>query len=107
MTLGLAIILAAGAIPAKPAFAASTLTVDCGTTIRGVTHCASVSLYGVTESKPGDIAQFVEPLKPNILTNPALVGSKNQQPIGAAIQVAGRLTNTTGKVMIRLVNLIK
>lgn len=105
MTLGLAIILAAGAIPVKPAFAASTLTVDCGTTIRGVTHCASGSLYGVTESKPSDIAQFVAPLKPNVFTNPALAGSQNQQPIGAAIPVAGRLINTTGKVMIRLADI--
>jgi hypothetical protein len=105
MTLGLAIMLVVGAIPAKPAFAASTLTVDCGTTIRGVTHCASGSLYGVTESKPGDISQFVAPLKPNVFTNPALAGSQNQQPIGAAIPVAGRLINTTGKVMIRLADI--
>jgi len=105
MTLSLAIILTAGVIPAKPAFAASTLTVDCGSTIREVTHCASGSLYGVTETKPADITQFVAPLKPNVFTNPALAGSQNQQPIGAAIPVAGRLTNTTGKVMIRLADI--
>src|SRR5471030_2216684 len=105
MALSLAIILTVGAIPAKPAFAASTLTVDCGSTIRGVTHCASGSLYGVTETKPADIEKFVTPLKPYVFTNPALAGSQNQQPIGAAIPVAGRLTNTTGKVMIRLADI--
>jgi len=105
MTLSLAIILTAGVIPAKPAFAASNLTVDCGSTIREVTHCASGSLYGITETKPADISQFVAPLKPSVFTNPALAGSQNQQPIGAAIPVAGRLTNTTGKVMIRLADI--
>jgi hypothetical protein len=105
MVLSLSIILTAGVIPGKPVFAASTLNVDCGTTIRGVTHCASGSLYGITESKPSDISQIVAPLKPNVFTNPALAGSQNQQPIGAAIPVAGRLTNTTGKVMIRLADI--
>ncbi|AQR93687.1 beta-xylosidase [Clostridium saccharoperbutylacetonicum] len=105
MVLSLSIILTAGVIPGKPVFAASTLNVDCGTTIRGVTHCASGSLYGITESKPSDISQIVAPLKPNVFTNPALAGSQNQQPIGAAIPVAGRITNTTGKVMIRLADI--
>uniref|UniRef100_UPI0037E07B09 Possible beta-xylosidase diverged, family 5/39 of glycosyl hydrolases and alpha-amylase C (Greek key) C-terminal domain n=1 Tax=Clostridium acetobutylicum (strain ATCC 824 / DSM 792 / JCM 1419 / IAM 19013 / LMG 5710 / NBRC 13948 / NRRL B-527 / VKM B-1787 / 2291 / W) TaxID=272562 RepID=UPI0037E07B09 len=84
---------------------ATTLTVDCRATLRGVTHCASGSLYGVTESKPFDINQFVAPLKPNVFTNPALAGFNHQQPIGAAIPTAGRLKNTTGKVMIRLADI--
>ncbi|AAK76862.1 hypothetical protein BJV85_003780 [Clostridium acetobutylicum] len=93
-----------GAFQSK-AFAATTLTVDCRATLRGVTHCASGSLYGVTESKPFDINQFVAPLKPNVFTNPALAGFNHQQPIGAAIPTAGRLKNTTGKVMIRLADI--
>lgn len=105
MALALSIIASGGIMPSNPAFAASNLSVDCSSTIRGVTHCASGSLYGVTENKPADIPQFVAPLKPNVFTNPALAGSKNQQPIGAAIPVAGRLSNTTGKVMIRLADI--
>jgi len=105
MALSIAITLTSCTVFGKPAFAASTLDVDCGSTIRRVTHCASGSLYGVTEGKPLDIAQFVAPLNPNVFTNPALAGWKNQQPIGAAIPVARRLTNTTGKVMIRLADI--
>ncbi|URZ09306.1 glycoside hydrolase family protein [Clostridium felsineum] len=105
LTLTLTAILSTSVVFTSPAFAATTLTVDCQTTLRGVTHCASGSLYGVTESKPFDITQFVAPLKPNVFTNPALSGFNHQQPIGAAIPVAGRLKNTTGKVMIRLADI--
>ena len=34
---------------------AETLTVDLSATIRGVTHAASGSLYGVTETLPADV----------------------------------------------------
>jgi len=96
------LILKSSRIIGKPTVPNATLTVDCGDTLREVTHCASGSLYGVTEKLPADITNLVEPLKPSVFTNPALAGPKYQQPIGAAIPTAGRLTNTTGKVMIRL-----
>lgn len=35
------------------------------------------------------------------------IGWKNQQPIGAAMPVAKRLANTTGKVMIRLADIFQ
>ena len=62
------------------AFACSTLSyaadfnlkVDLGDSIRPVTHVASGSLYGLTESLPADIAAHVAPLKPNAFLNPAL-----------------------------------
>jgi hypothetical protein len=79
-----------------------TLKVDLSKTIRPVTHCASGSLYGVTETLPADIADLVAPLKPNVFTNPALSGAGRQQPIGDALKVSERLQNTTGKVQIRL-----
>lgn len=85
--------------------ASSTLTVDLGTTLRGVTHCASGSLYGITETVPANISALVTPLKPNVFTNPARSGSGYQQPIGDAIAVAGRISGTTGKVMIRLADI--
>lgn len=93
--------------PGFPALADSstTLTVDCGSSIRAATHCASGSLYGVTESKPGDITNLVAPLNPSTFTNPARAGSGYQQPSGAAIPVAKRLSSTTGKVIIRLADL--
>ncbi len=96
------VILTACVIPSKPVFASTSLTVDCKSTLREVTHCASGSLYGVTETLPADITNLVTPLKPNVFTNPALAGSGYQQPIGSAVPVAKQLTGTTGKVMIRL-----
>lgn len=87
--------------------AASTLTVNLSSTLRGVTHCASGSLYGITETLPADITGLVTPLNPNILNNPARAGSGYQQPIGAAITVAGRLQTAapTAKVSIRLADI--
>ncbi|WP_242874983.1 MULTISPECIES: RICIN domain-containing protein [Clostridium] len=107
MALSLAMTLTATTVPSVPAFAANTLTVDCQNTIRSVTHCASGSLYGVTENKPVYIAQFVAPLKPNVFTNPALSGFNHQQYTGAAIPTAKRLTGTTGRVMIRLADIFR
>src|SRR6478735_1135667 len=82
--------------------AQQTLKVNLSTTIRPVTHCASGSLYGVTETLPMDIANLVAPLKPNVFANPAQSGSGKQQPIGDALKVSERLQNTTGKVQVRL-----
>lgn len=83
----------------------STLTVDCSAEIREVTHCANGSLYGVTESIPGNINELVGKLSPNVFTNPARAGSGYQQPTGAGIPTAERLMNTSGKVMLRLADL--
>lgn len=105
LLLLLCIMVLLSSILVMPASAASSLTVDCGSTLRAVTHCASGSLYGLTETKPADIANLVAPLKPAVFTNPARAGSGFQQPIGAAIPSAGRITGTTGKVMIRLADI--
>lgn len=101
----LGIIMLVSMFPYTNAAAASTLSVDLGTTLRPVTHCASGSLYGITETIPANISALVAPLKPGVFTNPARAGSGYQQPIGAAIPVAGRLSGTTGKVMIRLADI--
>jgi hypothetical protein len=85
--------------------AATTLTVECGTTLRGVTHCASGSLYGITESKPADISGLVAPLKPCVFVNPPRAGSQYQKTYGAGLTVARRISGTTGKVMLRLADL--
>lgn len=96
-----------GAAVPQQVTASSLLTVDCGDVIREVTHCASGSLYGVTESIPADIDTLVTPLYPNVFTNPARAGSAYQQPSGAAIETAERLTGTTGEVMIRLADICR
>lgn len=85
--------------------AGDTLTVNCSKKIRDVTHCANGSLYGVTEKIPSNTNQLVQPLHPNVFTNPARSGSGYQQPTGDAIQTAKRLSGTTGKVMIRLADI--
>lgn len=85
---------------------ASGATFDLGVSlsdsIRPVTHAASGSLYGITETLPTDIEAMVAPLKPRSLTNPALSGTGRQQPIGAAIPVARRVASVGTKVQIRL-----
>lgn len=93
-----AVLASAGASQA----ATFTLGVSLSDSLRPVTHCASGSLYGMTETLPTDITNMVAPLKPNSFTAPALSGSGRQQPIGAAMPVAKRLASTTGKVQIRL-----
>ncbi len=92
-------------VPAVEVEASSAITVDCDNVIRGVTHCASGSLYGVTESIPGNISDLVAPLNPHVFTNPARAGAGCQQPAGAAIEAAKRLSGTSGKVMIRLADI--
>lgn len=97
-------VIVGSAFPLK-VYASSNMAVDCNSVIRGVTHCASGSLYGVTENIPADIGTLVKPLNPNVFTNPARAGAGYQQPKGAAIPTAKRLQGTTGKVMIRLADI--
>jgi len=94
-----------GIVQAVPVSASTTLTVNCENILRPVNHNASGSLYGITETLPTDIDNLVAPLKPYVFTNPARAGDQYQQPIGAAIPTAGRITGTTGKVMIRLADI--
>ena len=82
------------------------LDVNLSSPIRPVTHCASGSLYGFTESLPTDVATMVAPLKPNVFANPAISGNGHQQPIGDAIKVSARLVGTTGKVQVRLADIL-
>ena len=98
--LGLTGLAALGlSLPAKPAEAVTTLTVDLSTTLGPVTHAASGSLYGVTETLPADIMGLIAPLHPRMFNNPA---ADVQQPIGDAIVVAGRVAPTGAQVTIRL-----
>ena len=90
-----------------PVFAADAITVDCGSTLRGVTHCASGSLYGMTETKPADVAGLITPTHPYVMRNPARGSSGNQHPFGAAIPVAGRLSSVPGaKVSVDLADML-
>ncbi|MCQ2194252.1 MAG: carbohydrate-binding protein [Paludibacteraceae bacterium] len=82
------------------------LKVNLGDSIRPVTHVATGSLYGLTETLPADIGEHVKPLKPNVFLNPAAAGNGRQQPIGDAFKAAERLKGTTGKVHIRLADLL-
>ena len=78
------------------------LSVSLSDSIRPVTHCASGSLYGITETLPTDIAGMVGALHPHAFNQPALAGSGHQQGIGGAIKVSERIASTTGKVQLRL-----
>jgi hypothetical protein len=86
--------------------ASYTLAVNLSSTLRAVTHCASGSLYGVTETLPIASSNLIFPLKPNVFTQPGRAGSGNQSSSGAAIPVAQRISSTTGKVMIRLADML-
>ncbi|MEO6598469.1 MAG: beta-xylosidase [Polyangiaceae bacterium] len=87
-----------------PVAAATTLTVDLSTTTGPVTHAASGSLYGVTEKLPADVMALIAPLHPRMFNNPA---ADQQQPVGDAIVVAGRLAPTGAMVTIRLADWFK
>jgi hypothetical protein len=89
---------------ARRAAATTTLTVDLGTSLGPVTHAASGSLYGVTETLPADVTNLIGPLHPYVFNNPA---ADQQQPVGDAIVVAGRLAPVGGKVSIRLADWLK
>ena len=61
------------AILAMAAFsdAAVNLNVSLGDSIKPVTHVATGSLYGLTETLPSNIEKDVAPLKPNVFLSPA------------------------------------
>lgn len=87
--------------------AANVITVDCNIVIRQVTHCASGSLYGITENTPSDLKNLVEPLHPYVFRNPARGTTANQHPFGDAIKVAKRLSSVPGtKVSIDLADML-
>lgn len=88
------------------AFSAETLIVDLTHKIRPVTHCASGSLYGMTETLPTDINELVAPLKPNVFCQPPSGKPGNQHDFGDAFEVAKRLKGTTGKVQLLLADLL-
>lgn len=89
------------------ASAASSMNVDCGSVLRNATHCASGSLYGMTENKPADVSGLVAPLNPYVMRNPARGGSGNQHGFGAAIPVSGKLASVpSAKVSIDLADML-
>jgi hypothetical protein len=96
--------LALGTLLSAPVAAATKLTVDLATTTGPVTHAASGSLYGVTEKLPADVMALIAPLHPKMFNNPA---ADEQQPIGDAIVVAGRLAPVGALVTIRLADWFK
>lgn len=102
----LAILAFPGCFLTTTAAAATSLNVSLGDSIRPVTHVATGSLYGLTETYPVDIAKDVAPLKPNAFLAPARSGQGRQQPIGGAFLVSPRIENTTGKVHIRLADVL-
>ena len=57
-------------VAASFAGAAVNLDVNLGDSIRPVTHVATGSLYGLTESLPSDIEKDGAPLKPNVMALP-------------------------------------
>lgn len=101
-------VLAAAFMMALPCsiMAAPTVSVSLGDSIRPVTHVASGSLYGFTETLPSNVDADVAPLNPNVFLAPARSGSGRQQGIGGAFLISPRLKNTTGKVQIRLADIL-
>ncbi len=83
-----------------------TLKVNLSDSIRQVTHCASGSLYGVTEQYPVDVNAMIAPLKCTMFCQPGAGGQGNQHPYGDAIKVAERLKNTDAKVQITLPDIL-
>jgi len=79
--------------------AASNFTIDCNNVLRGATHCANGSLYGIIENKPGDYDSLVDPIHPFVMRNPARGGNGNQHGYGDAIKVARRLSKTPGALV--------
>lgn len=96
------ILVASLLAPSLNMFAAQTLKVDLGDSIRPVTHCASGSLYGMTENEPANIEEMVAPLKPHMFCQPPEGKNGNQHPFGDGYVVAKRLQNTTAQVQITL-----
>jgi len=79
--------------------AQQTLKVNLSTIIRPVTHCASGSLYGITETIPADITNMVAPLKPYMFCQPPRGNNGNQHPFGSALIVSERLASVKSAVV--------
>ncbi len=88
------------------ASAAVNLNVSLGDSIKPVTHVATGSLYGLTETLPSNIEKDVAPLKPNVFLNPARSGNGRQQGIGGAFLVAPRVADIGAKIQIRLADVL-
>jgi hypothetical protein len=89
-----------------PVFAADSITVNCANVLREVTHCASGSLYGVTDTLPVDVNGLIAPLHPTVFRNPARGSYGNQHPYGAAIPTAGRVASTGAKISVDLADML-
>ena len=86
--------------------AAVNLNVSLGDSIKPVTHVATGSLYGLTETLPSNIEKDVAPLKPNVFLSPARSGNGRQQGIGGAFLVAPRVESIGAKIQIRLADVL-
>ena len=86
--------------------AAVNLGVSLGDSIKPVTHVATGSLYGLTETLPSNIEKDVAPLKPNVFLSPARSGNGRQQGIGGAFLVAPRVESIGAKIQIRLADVL-
>jgi hypothetical protein len=98
--MGLMSLLTTSLITPSPAYAATNLSVDLSSVIGPVTHGAAGSLYGIIENQPDN--NLIIPLRAKAYINPAVAGSGYQQPLGAAIPAAQRISNTGSKMTIRL-----
>jgi hypothetical protein len=87
-------------------YAAVNLGVSLSDSIKPVTHVATGSLYGLTETLPSDITKDVAPLKPNVFLSPARSGNGRQQGIGGAFLVAPRVESIGAKIQIRLADVL-
>lgn len=103
-TFAIAALLCFASLP--NVFSVETLKVDLTDSIRPVTHCASGSLYGMTETEPKDIDGLVAPLKPRMFCQPPEGTNKNQHAFGDGYVVAKRVASTGAKVQITLPDLL-
>ncbi|MBR0503644.1 MAG: carbohydrate-binding protein [Paludibacteraceae bacterium] len=87
-------------------YSAEKLIVDLTNNIRPVTHCASGSLYGMTETLPADVNELVAPLRPHLFCQPPSGKSGNQHDFGDAFIVADRLKGTTAQVQLLMADLL-
>lgn len=92
--------------PLLDGHSAETLRVDLTDSIRPATHCASGSLYGMTETEPADINSLVAPLKPYMFCQPPEGKNGNQHAFGDGFIVAERLKETTAQVQITFADLL-
>ncbi|MCB9497402.1 MAG: hypothetical protein H6686_11005 [Fibrobacteria bacterium] len=100
-------LVAAAMVAGQAKGASFNLSVGLSDSIRPATRCASGSLYGLTEALPSDVANLIAPLRPNVFVQPALSGSGHQQGVAAAaVPVSAKIASTTGKVQIRLADVL-